>query len=60
MNLNIKGLIVKESELKAQLKVVQDGIEALRSLCEHNWVYDGHGHNESCYRCTRCEKVEWR
>ena len=22
--------------------------------CIHHWVYDGHGHNYSCYKCTKC------
>lgn len=31
-------------------------IRLLSGLCPHNaeWVYDGHSHNESAYRCILC------
>lgn len=25
-----------------------------KSVCSHNWIYIGHGHNYSSYRCTKC------
>ena len=22
--------------------------------CNHNWKYNGHGHNYTCYKCSKC------
>ena len=29
-------------------------------LCDHNWIYRGHGHNYSVYECGKCGKKEER
>lgn len=33
----------------------------LQGLCPHNkgWVWDGHGHNDDCYRCKLCRESNW-
>lgn len=43
-------------ELSSELKTLQ----TLQGLCNHDWSYDGHGHNNSYYVCSKCglEKEE--
>lgn len=33
----------------------------LQGLCPHNkgWTWDGHGHNDDCYRCKLCRETIW-
>ena len=54
-------------ELKQKLKAAEivtkkykEAILALQEVCEHEFSYQGHGHNDSLYICTICNKEEWR
>lgn len=35
-------------------------IRALQEVCEHDWHYDGHGHNYDVYVCGICGMSEER
>jgi hypothetical protein len=64
-----KKMVTKEqiSQLRSKAMFHQNEVEkfrsaitALQSICEHDWKYDGHGHNDDCYVCTVCGLTEWR
>ncbi len=31
-----------------------------QTACDHYFQYTGHGHNDDCYTCTKCNLSEWR
>lgn len=34
-------------------------LEKIRADCQHKWEYEGHGHNDDCYKCYKCGKMKW-
>jgi hypothetical protein len=42
----------REEKLAKELRI--------KNCKDHNWEYDGHGHNYSVYKCTKCGKEEER
>lgn len=60
MDKHIQELLDKKNELSKELSKYRDAIDALRKVCNHDWKYDGHGHNYSCYTCTKCGLEEER
>lgn len=43
-----------------ELIVMQERQRSERKNCHHVFVYDGHGHNYSVYKCTKCGEEEER
>lgn len=54
------SLFKKLNAAQTQVKAWENAIHALREVCEHDWYYDGHSHNDSIYVCSICRKEEWR
>ena len=54
------SFLEREKVLKEELKSISQVIEELRKLCEHDWEYDGHNHNDTRYVCMICGEVDWR
>ena len=56
----------REEYLKKLLVVVQSRIfrinddikKEIQEKCDHNFQYDGHGHNYSVYKCDKCRHSE--
>ena len=59
-HLRISDLRTKLQFHEAEARKYRTAIEGLQQVCEHNWVYTGHGHNFSCYACTICGLEEER
>lgn len=58
--MNIEQVLEKIRELNDELTKYTTVLTALRSICEHEWTYSGHGHNDDLYICRKCGKEEWR
>lgn len=56
----MKDLIKKRDAALDESRVHTDAIKALQKICKHEWIYEGHGHNYSCYRCCVCGATEER
>lgn len=41
-----------------QYQDAEAGIKSLQSLCQHDWRYEGHSHNDDHYTCTICGAEE--
>lgn len=39
---------------------LREALAALQEVCEHDWGYEGHSHNDDLYTCNNCGKEEWR
>lgn len=50
----IKDLEARSRELDRQARKLDGAVKALQETCEHDWQYDGHGHNDSYYTCRKC------
>jgi len=54
----IKSTVCKleqeRKHLQEKLKVIDNIIHGLQSLCTHNWVGDGHDSHYSYQKCTIC------
>lgn len=60
MNITKEALKELRKELDgAQSRVdsINSAINGLIELCEHDWVYRGHGHNYDYYECIICGKT---
>ena len=58
-NKKLRWLIVNGERVFGSLwrEASDEDIELVRRLpseCEHNYVYDGHGHNYSIWKCLNC------
>ena len=60
MNQVFKELYKKKSEALDIVEKYSRAIKALEQVCEHKWVYEGHGHNDTSYICTECGDREYR
>ncbi len=49
--------LVQESRAKELAYMVK---EEKKRNCVHDYQYEGHGHNDDCYVCTKCQEFEWR
>lgn len=56
----IKDLLDKQKAAEKLVKKYSEAIAGLQEVCDHNWHYEGHGHNDSLYICSVCKKEEWR
>ena len=56
----IKDLLNKQKAAEKLVKQHREAIAALQQVCEHNWHYEGHSHNDDLYTCSICKKEEWR
>jgi ubiquinone biosynthesis protein COQ9 len=56
MDATIKEILEKKKAAQTIVKNCNDAIEALQQLCEHDWMYLGHSHNDNEYQCTKCNK----
>lgn len=45
------------ADRKHRLEIKQR--ELKRKLCEHNWRYDGHSHNDKAYLCIKCGEMKF-
>lgn len=36
-------------------------LRILEDKCPHNkgWTWEGHGHNDDCYKCKQCGETIW-
>jgi hypothetical protein len=60
MKNTIKELLKKQRAAEKVVTNYKEAVEALQEVCEHDWQYEGHGHNDSLYICNICNKEEWR
>ena len=60
MDQHIKEIIDKKSKALAKYKKYVKALEALQGICEHEWCYEGHGHNSKYYTCSKCGAEEER
>ena len=58
-NEQIKQLLTDRRVLKTQIDKIDNAINALRALCEHNMLCHGHGHNTDYYVCNKCGETKW-
>ena len=42
------------TEARVILNNLLSARDAMRLVCDHDDKYQGHGHNESYYECTKC------
>lgn len=62
-NLHIAQVIMNKIMLNIikKIKGIEEEIlKEKQEACEHNFQYTGHGHNDDCYICTKCNLSEWR
>ncbi|MDR0384645.1 MAG: formate dehydrogenase accessory protein FdhE [Prevotellaceae bacterium] len=52
MKQNITELLAEKDRIESRLKLVNEAIKILRSLCEHEWM---HGGNDSHYDYEKCK-----
>ena len=57
MNATIKDLKAQAKDLYAKARKLDKAVDALQEICEHDWKYDGHGHNSDYYTCLKCGKT---
>lgn len=57
LKLNLGSILIT---VKSIHKKVEQQITHIRKNCNHKFKYDGHGHNDDCYKCEYCEETEWR
>lgn len=43
---------------RQRVKIVRER-EALQKVCNHDWSYEGHGHNDELYECKICQLTKW-
>jgi hypothetical protein len=55
----IKAVIEKIDHHNRELKKHEDALKALQLICEHVWQYDGHGHNDDHFTCSKCTVGKW-
>jgi hypothetical protein len=46
--------------IKDELDRLNEELDTIQKTCNHTFRYDGHGHNDDMYVCTKCDKLEWR
>lgn len=56
----IKDLIKKRDAALDESRIHKDAIKVLQKICNHEWIYDGHGHNDDYYTCNICGATEER
>lgn len=54
MDTHIKQIRDKLWAARKDVEKYQKAMEALQDICEHDWCYDGHGHNSDFYTCKKC------
>lgn len=59
MDAHIKEIQEKLRSANAKVKKYQLALEALQDICKHKWNYDGHGHNDDHYTCSKCGTDKW-
>ena len=60
MKNTIKKLLDKQKVAEKTVNNLREAILGLQEVCEHDWHYEGHGHNDSLYVCNICGKEDWR
>ena len=55
----IRALTVKRDNLQAQVDQIEELIEGIRKLCEHDWVCM-HNYGGGIFECSICGKREAR
>lgn len=60
MKNTIKDLLNKQKAAQKLVNNYKEAIAGLQEVCEHDWRYEGHGHNDSLYICNICKKEDWR
>jgi mRNA-degrading endonuclease YafQ of YafQ-DinJ toxin-antitoxin module len=58
MDKHIKEIQEKLCNAQKQVEKYKNAFEALQDICEHDWRYDGHGHNSDFYSCRKCGSVK--
>jgi hypothetical protein len=64
----MEDLLFQKQYLEKLLGTVQTKISILEHTarkkvmdnCQHNMVYEGHGHNDDYYKCSHCGYSEWQ
>lgn len=57
----------KRVELKKKLHRIEEAINKIeekiaqekQEKCSHNFVHEGHGHNDDYYVCSKCNISKW-
>ena len=57
---SVRSLKEAKKMLEEKLKSCNDAIAGMQAMCDHEWIYRGHGHNFDRYQCEICEKTEER
>ena len=53
-------ILARKIELASStLKDLKELQQHMRNVCEHQWLYTGHSHNDSCYECKVCGEIKW-
>lgn len=52
-------LAKKIKKAEKELQDLEKALKAMQSICEHDWQYDGHGHNDDHYVCSICKAGKW-
>jgi excinuclease UvrABC nuclease subunit len=60
MKNTIKTLQQKLTKAQRAADEYRDAIAALQKVCEHDYTYEGHSHNDDLYVCRNCGKEDWR
>jgi hypothetical protein len=58
MEAHIKDIQDKIDKYTALLKLYTNALESVQKICEHEWNYDGHGHNSNFYICSKCGETK--
>jgi hypothetical protein len=51
-------LFEQRNKISEDLKKVNDVIESLRKVCDHEWKYDGHDSHHDWYKCVVCDESD--
>jgi len=51
---NVVFMRTEIRKLNTQMGLLQDAIKGLQSVCSHQWMSTGHGHNYEAQECRIC------
>lgn len=55
----IKDINKKLTEANILVKKYSKALKTLQDVCEHNWEYQGHSHNDAAYQCSICGEMKF-
>lgn len=54
MDLHVKIANQKMRAALEEYNKYKAAVQALQDICDHDWMYKGHGHNSEFYTCEKC------